>query len=593
MKKIVTSYYGPDLDGVASMFAYAEYLRNKGEDAYYYINGKPKEEVKIVCDIFNIELNSLKRWEKPSEAVLVDLNNVSRLDFIKPEEVVDIIDHHVKTDGCKLCINAKVQIELLGAAATLVAERFKNENIKMSRESAILLYYGIISNSINLKAKTTKRKDIEIAQWLKSNFPEISEEKIEVSYGDSQTLYFNPLTGYEIGEIIVDGEAVSEEMLDNISKNGLSLTNIKSSHEIYVEFIKRSYTITYVLDDFALDNIKQEYQYGDKITPPQTPVAQSYMYFVGWFEDENYESLAKFGNMPATDLVVYGQFKLKEYFITLSYEGGGEISPLNQTIIYPQSAVFNIELYDGYSIVDIKVDEISVSEEKLFEINNNGSFIFSILEYGYNSYDNSSFEEHTIYIKLEAKDYEIVFNLNYENGGEIVENFKREEKISFPELPVRQGYSFKGWYTDKACTSEFNLNEMPAKDLEIYAKWEINTYKITLSIFGNGNFYSDQDLSNIKYGENVQLKTNTNLYNYDMEVYVDEQLVETTKGTLLIENVTSDMNIVVRFTKKPFLKSLDGLITIISCLVIAFVIAIVVMTKIIKKRNLYKDMNNY
>lgn len=419
------------------------------------------------------------------------------------------------------------------------------------------------------------------------------EEKIEVSYGDSQTLYFNPLTGYEIGEIIVDGEAVSEEMLDNISKNGLSLTNIKSSHEIYVEFIKRSYTITYVLDDFALDNIKQEYQYGDKITPPQTPVAQSYMYFVGWFEDENYESLAKFGNMPATDLVVYGQFKLKEYFITLSYEGGGEISPLNQTIIHPQTAVFNIELYDGYSIVDVKVDEISVSEEKLFEINNNGSFIFSILEYGYNSYDNSSFEEHTIYIKLEAKDYEIVFNLNYENGGEIVENFKREEKISFPELPVRQGYSFKGWYTDKACTSEFNLSEMPAKDLEIYAKWEINTYKITLSIFGNGNFYSDQDLSNIKYGENVQLKTNTNLYNYDMEVYVDEQLVETTKGTLLIENVTSDMNIVVRFTKKPFLKSLDGLITIISCLVIAFVIAIVVMTKIIKKRNIYKDMNNY
>ena len=182
MKKIVTSYYGPDLDGVASMFAYAEYLRNKGEDAYYYINGKPREEVKIVCDIFNIELNSLKRWEKPSEAVLVDLNNVSRLDFIKPEEVVDIIDHHVKTDGCKLCINAKVQIELLGAAATLVAERFKNENIKISRESAILLYYGIISNSINLKAKTTKRKDIEIAQWLKSNFPEISEEKIEVIF---------------------------------------------------------------------------------------------------------------------------------------------------------------------------------------------------------------------------------------------------------------------------------------------------------------------------------------------------------------------------------------------------------------------------
>ena len=179
MKKIITSYNGPDLDGVACMFAYEEYLKNKGENAHYYINGKPKEEVKIVCDILNIHLNSLKNWEKPSEAVLVDLNNVKILKFIKPEEVVEIIDHHVKTESCNLCVNAKVQIELLGAAATLVAERFKNENIKISRESAILLYYAIISNCINLKAKTTKRKDIEMTDWLKNNCAEISEEKIE------------------------------------------------------------------------------------------------------------------------------------------------------------------------------------------------------------------------------------------------------------------------------------------------------------------------------------------------------------------------------------------------------------------------------
>ena len=188
MKKIVTSYYGPDLDGVACMFAYTEYLRKKGEEADYFIGGTPKKEVNIVCKMFNIKLHSLKKWEKNDGVILVDLNNVNRLKFIKPEEVVEIIDHHVKTENCNLCINAKVQIELLGAAATLVAERFKNENIEISRDSAILLYYAIISNSINLKAKITKEKDFEIKKWLKSKCNEIVEEKISCIFKEKSVI---------------------------------------------------------------------------------------------------------------------------------------------------------------------------------------------------------------------------------------------------------------------------------------------------------------------------------------------------------------------------------------------------------------------
>ena len=66
---------------------------------------------------------------------------------------------------------------MIGAAATLVAERFKNNNIDISRESAILLYNGIISNTMNLKISMTTQKDKEMAHWLKQKYPEITEEK--------------------------------------------------------------------------------------------------------------------------------------------------------------------------------------------------------------------------------------------------------------------------------------------------------------------------------------------------------------------------------------------------------------------------------
>ena len=57
MKKIITSYENPDLDGVASMYAYSEYLNSNNIQNAYYIYGKEKQEVDIVCRLFNIKLN--------------------------------------------------------------------------------------------------------------------------------------------------------------------------------------------------------------------------------------------------------------------------------------------------------------------------------------------------------------------------------------------------------------------------------------------------------------------------------------------------------------------------------------------------------
>ena len=95
---------------------------------------------------------------------------------VKPDNIVEIIDHHNREDWIDNYKNINVHIELIGAAATLVAEMFKNNNVPISRESAILLYYGIISNTMNLKIKLTNEKDIEMANWLKTIVPEITDD---------------------------------------------------------------------------------------------------------------------------------------------------------------------------------------------------------------------------------------------------------------------------------------------------------------------------------------------------------------------------------------------------------------------------------
>jgi len=111
--------------------------------------------------------------DKFDEIILVDVSQVRPLEGKVPtEKVFQIIDHR-KTHEAEKFPNAKAQIELVGAAATLIAEKFIKENIRISKKSAMLLYAAIISNTCNFKGISTP-KDEKAAIWLNkvANLPE-------------------------------------------------------------------------------------------------------------------------------------------------------------------------------------------------------------------------------------------------------------------------------------------------------------------------------------------------------------------------------------------------------------------------------------
>ena len=203
-KRIVTSYEEPDLDGVSSAYAYSEYLNKIEIESDYYIKGTPKKEVGIVCDLFDINLAGCQEISKEQEVVLVDTNNLEEVPYIKPEQIVEIIDHHSKNKSSDECKNAKIHIERLGAVATLIAEKFKSDNVKISRESAILLYYGIISNSINLKASITDQRDIDMTGWLEEQCNEITKEKIAEIFTLKSKVEDSELRKEMEAEVVID-----------------------------------------------------------------------------------------------------------------------------------------------------------------------------------------------------------------------------------------------------------------------------------------------------------------------------------------------------------------------------------------------------
>jgi manganese-dependent inorganic pyrophosphatase len=172
MKILITSYKNPDLDGVACTYAYTEFLYATCKDVLGAISGSPHMEAQFVLDKFNIP--SLENAEKIinniERIILVDTSDIKSLsDQIQSHKVIEIIDHRKVNEANKFP-NAKIQIDLVGAASTLIAEKFYNSQVRISPESAALLFSAIISNTINFKANTTTPRDKKMANWLKTKF---------------------------------------------------------------------------------------------------------------------------------------------------------------------------------------------------------------------------------------------------------------------------------------------------------------------------------------------------------------------------------------------------------------------------------------
>lgn len=61
------------------------------------------------------------------------------------------------------------------------------------------------------------------------------------------------------------------------------------------------------------------------------------------------------------------------------------------------------------------------------------------------------------------------------NGGSHIESVKamHSETLQIEENPVKEGYRFTGWYTDRDCTESFDIeNDAVTGSMTLYAGWE-------------------------------------------------------------------------------------------------------------------------
>jgi len=270
---------------------------------------------------------------------------------------------------------------------------------------------------------------------------------------------------------------------------------------------------------------------GGKVTlPSSSDMVSKGKKFEGWFVDSNCTATFN-ANTPITQSIsIYA--KWSTYFkVTFDRNGRGSSSRVPQ----PQEYVV-----EGSKA--IRPDDMSANSYRFlgWSIDKNGKDNLW-------DFENTELTDSITLYAQWNQIFTISFNLNNEES--FVANVPDSQSVEEgqlavkPEDPVVYGYEFKGWFTDKECTKEFDFSTPVTSRLTLYAKWEDNTYG---TIDGEGIPEYDTSYQGA-YGERPDLEG----FIIDGKMGEDEKWEEQNFYTHTITDAPSiSMTITTRFSKK-------------------------------------------
>lgn len=136
----------------------------------------------------------------------------------------------------------------------------------------------------------------------------------------------------------------------------------------------------------------------------------------------------------------------------------------------------------------------------------------------------------------EQKKYQVRYE---ENGGSIVKGYNafKGENVKLPST-TKEGYTFLGWYLDSDLTLTAKDKKVDS-DITLYAKWEINKYKVVV----DGKEYE------IEYGKHINLENPEKVGYTFLGWYLDSNFITKWNNEVIKENIT----LYSRFEKNKYI----------------------------------------
>ena len=219
---------------------------------------------------------------------------------------------------------------------------------------------------------------------------------------------------------------------------------------------------------------------GDKAQKPEDPFETGYT-FGGWYTDRVCIKPFDFSQVVTGSQTLYSKWTINKYSVEFDMNSHGQAIE-TQSVEYMEKVV---------------KPEDPTATGYMF----GGWFYDKELTKPYD-FDTAVTEDFKLYAKWTINTYTVKFNMN--GYGESIESqrVKYKKKAVKPEDPSETGYTFEGWFSDKALTKAYDFDSVVTKNLILYAKWTVNIY--TVKFNANGGSGTIESVK-VNYGEEYVL----------------------------------------------------------------------------------------
>ena len=187
------------------------------------------------------------------------------------------------------------------------------------------------------------------------------------------------------------------------------------------------------------------------------PVRTGYT-FLGWY---NGETKIEGAWNTASDVTLTAKWKVTENTITLD-ANGGDVTSNSIAVTYDQEYTLPTPTRTGYTFDGWYDGETKYESGTWLEEND----VTLTAKWKANIY-NITYDD-----TVEIKDsVDVIFDHNYTGSVATTVTLTSSETLTYPEVPMRTGYAFAGWYTDSDCTTQYSFSGDITKDITLYAKW--------------------------------------------------------------------------------------------------------------------------
>lgn len=249
---------------------------------------------------------------------------------------------------------------------------------------------------------------------------------------------------------------------------------------VKVYYNRNEYTLTYDLNGSDAAWIDSEtdqshkYRFGAEITTPTSnDLSRAGYAFGGWYTDADCTAEFTATTMPAENTTLYAKWNAGEVNYTVNYylqnvDGKTYPDRPSETVRGSGATGQTVDVQKSYEGFALDTSKGSASITLQADSTQNVVDLY----YTRNQYT----------LSFNLGDGVILDEGSAPAGGDIY--YGAEISVDMTNVK-RTGYTFVGWYEDEAYQTEWSGTTMPARDITLYAKWDVLTYVLRFDWDGN------------------------------------------------------------------------------------------------------------